>query len=245
MTYPATYTPAPSRPASGPQPGTLSLQRWILDLWDAADAVDDQDPTNLGICNPRDVCGNLWPNWDCSGSQHARGAAGDDGFPVDRQRWPSGHPEGTKLARWLVANHRALGIQEVIWAGKRWTNQTLEWRPYTGRSDHFDHVHWAQNSAGAAGLTVAQIEAVAPKPTPAPTPEPGPDPLEDDVFFYDYDPAPSAPGDLHLVQVVGGVQVRISGEQYGNNCRAHPNYLGVAPAEVVKRYRTKFGPVLT
>lgn len=169
--YAALYTPEPSRPASGPQPGTLTLQRWIIDNWDATDGVDDTDPTNLGIYNPRDVCGNPWTgpgSWTCAGSQHARGAAGDDGFPRDKHRWPTGHPEGTKLAHWLVAHHHQLGIQEVIWAGHRWTNQTLQWRTYNGRSDHYDHVHWAQTSTAARALTLADITAVAPHPPEEP-----------------------------------------------------------------------------
>lgn len=186
MAFPVTYTPEPSRPSGGAQPGTKTLLGWIVSPtgWDAADAFDDQDPTNLGIYNPRDVCGNQWPNWKCKGSQHARGAAGDAGFPIVT----GGHPEGHKLATWLVAYHAELGVQEVIWAERRWHNGLgwlpfAKWPKYTGRSKHLDHVHFAQNDAGAKGLTLEMILAVAPKPPgPTPTPEPAPT-MEDDRMF--------------------------------------------------------------
>lgn len=170
MVYLARYTPEPTKPAKGPQPGTVRLTNWTIASWDAADKIDNVDPVSWGIFVPRDICGNLWPDWRCVGSQHARGAASDIKFPVVR---PGGHPEGWKYARWLVKNYRHLGIQEVIWAGQRWTNQTLEWRPYDGRSDHFDHVHWAQSASPALRLTYEEIVAVAPRPpgTPPPTEE--------------------------------------------------------------------------
>lgn len=186
MGFPVVYTPEPARPSGGPQPGTRNLLGWIVspEGWDAADAFDDVDPTNLGIYNPRDVCGNQWPFWECKGSQHARGAAGDAGFPVVL---PGGHAEGHKLANWLVANHRALGIQEVIWAERRWHNKLgviphSQWPKYIGRSKHYDHVHFAQNDAGAKGLTVAMIKAVAPAPAP-----PDPTPPAEPVYEEDND----------------------------------------------------------
>lgn len=161
--FPTNYVPEPTRPASGPTPGALALMAWTLGNWDAADARDDADPFNLGIFNPRDVCGNPWPHWSCVGSQHARGAAGDVGYP---NVGPAGHPEGWKYARWLVANAATLGIQEVIYAGQRWTNQTRRWEPYHGRDDHTGHVHWALNGSGARYLTSARIASVAPFPAP-------------------------------------------------------------------------------
>lgn len=149
--YAATYTKEPHRPSGGPLPGTIRLQRFLVDEFNGQD---------LGIYVPRDVCGNYWPDWKCSGSQHARGAAGDIGFPTTR---PNGHPTGHRLASHLTIHHRELGIQEVIWAGRRWTNQTRVWKPYTGRSDHFDHVHYAQTADAAVNLTAAEIEATFPQ----------------------------------------------------------------------------------
>lgn len=145
--YATVYTKEPARPSGGPLPGTVRLQRFL---------VDEFDGTNLGIYNPRDVCGNQWPDWECVGSQHARGAAGDIGFPVVR---PEGHADGRRLAAHLVEHHRQLGVQEVIFSARRWTNQTGTWKPYTGRSDHFDHVHYALTADAAVNLTAAEIEA--------------------------------------------------------------------------------------
>lgn len=160
MTYPLTYTPEPKKPSGGPRAGTRRLYDFCIGTFDVAVHPAD-DIKGLGIYNPRDVCGNPWPEWTCTGSQHARGAAGDCGVPVVR---PQGHAEGHRLAGWLVTHHAALGVQEVIWAGRRWHNRLgviphAEWPKYGGRSDHFDHVHWAQNDAGADGLTDAQIKA--------------------------------------------------------------------------------------
>lgn len=186
-----TYTPEPTRPASGPQPGALSLMDWVIAEWDDADAHDDADPHNLGIFVPRDICHNLWPHWSCIGSQHARGAALDVGFPDVGE---GGHPEGWKYAHWLVANHAVLGVQEGIYARRRWTNQTLRWSDYHGPSPHLDHVHAALNASGARYLTRARIESVAPRP-PAPTPAP---PVaaayqEDQAMFF------QAPGGSYIM----------------------------------------------
>lgn len=148
MAFPVVYTPEPTRPSGTPRQGTKLLYSFILQHFSV---------TGLGIYNPRDVKGNEWPNWTATGSQHASGRAGDCGVPIVR---PGAHPEGHRLAYWLVVNAAALGIQEVIFAGQRWTNQTQAWRHYTGRSDHYDHVHWAQNAEAAGSLTREQIEAV-------------------------------------------------------------------------------------
>jgi hypothetical protein len=168
VTFPVVYTREPTKPSGGPRPGTRILLGFIIDTFDAA--VHGDEISNLGIYNPRDVRGNPWPKWKATGSQHARGAAGDAGVPVQR---PHGHPEGHRLANWLVAHHAALGVQEVIWAGRRWDNQTQRWARYDGRSDHFDHVHFAQTAQAADELTLAQVLAVW-NSHPAPS-------LEDDM----------------------------------------------------------------
>lgn len=205
MNFPVVYTPEPSAPAGGPQRGTKILQTWIVGSWDGCDGVDDQDPTNLGIYNPRDVCGNPWPRWKCKGSQHARGAAGDDGFPVVL---PGGHPEGHKLAAWLVEHHVALGIQEVIWAKRRWKNSMGviphgQWPEYHGRSEHLDHVHWAQNDPGAKGLTLEMIKAVMPMPAPTPEPPAAPAPKEEDMLLI------REKGKPEVYLVTGGLMIHV------------------------------------
>lgn len=164
MPYAAFYTPEPTRPASGPQPGTVALQTFICE--ESEWAADFHD---LGIYNPRDICGNLWPDWECVGSQHARGAAGDDGHRVV----VGGNLAAAALAKWLVKYAADFGIQEVITERRRWNNQSKRWAAYSGRSPHLDHVHWAQNSSGARYLTLDKIRAlVTPPEPPAPAPEP-------------------------------------------------------------------------
>jgi hypothetical protein len=169
--YGYAYNSVGTRPSAGPQPGTRALLNHGIAHFGAS---------NLGIYNPRDVCGNLWPNIRCALSFHAEGRAGDAGYRVDRKRWPKGHPDGSRFAAWLIANANELGVQEVIWAGHRWDVRTRKWVEYTGRSDHFDHVHFSQCWAAARGLTAADIDAIS-NPKPAPTPEPAPEPEDDDV----------------------------------------------------------------
>lgn len=157
MTFPVVYTKEPSSPATGPQPGTRALYDFINGTFDLAVAGDEIH--GLGIFNPRDIYGNPWPKWKGNpkkGSQHAAGRAGDSGVAVV----PGGHPEGHRLAKWLVENHAALGIQEVIWAEHRWTNQRPDFVAYHGPSKHLDHVHWCQTDQASKQLTLAAIQAI-------------------------------------------------------------------------------------
>lgn len=157
--YAVVYTKEPTQPSGGPLPGTIRLQRRLVDEFGGAD---------LGIYAPRDICGHYWPDWECVGSQHARGAAGDVGFPVLR---PNGHPTGHRLANHLVDHYRQLGVQEVIWAGRRWTNIDRSWRTYDNpRSDHFDHVHYSLTSAASVNLSDAEIDGTFQTAQPAPPP---------------------------------------------------------------------------
>lgn len=157
MPYAPVYTPEPTRPSGGPQPGSRIL-------YDAIDDVYFPATVGLGIYNPRDICGNLWPHWRCKGSQHAAGRAGDHGVPLTA----AGRTLGTNACLWLTTNSRALGIQECIFYERRWTNQTRVWQRYSGRDDHRTHLHWAQTAVAAATLSRAQVEAVAPSRPPTP-----------------------------------------------------------------------------
>lgn len=155
------YTPEPiSCSSTGAKSGTRILQDWICDESPWAD-----DFIDLGIFACRDVFGDWCPDCDYDNlSSHASGRAGDSGT-VSKEA-------GDALAAFLVANHAVLGIQEVIWYRRRWTNQTLEWRDYDGLSPHTDHVHWAQNLAGALYLTRDRLLSVIPgAPTPTPPQE--------------------------------------------------------------------------
>jgi hypothetical protein len=175
MSFPVVYNRAVT-PARGPQPGALALMAWALHT----------HPTgrNLGIFNPRRQRGRAVL------SIHAEGRAIDVGFPVQR---PDGHPDGWRLSHQLVAHHRELGIQCVIFARRIWTNTRAGqgWRPYTGAADHFDHVHAELTVEAARRLTIDMIRAAtapppppAPKPAPPTRPTPPPTRQELDVLFH-------------------------------------------------------------
>jgi hypothetical protein len=154
VAYPTTYVRAASPPSGGPTPGAKALMAGILAHFPA---------TNLGIYNPRDVCGNPWPNFKCSPSQHATGRACDFGIPV-----ASRPTLGDRIAQHLVTHCTALGITEVIWHRRRWT-KTGGWVAYSGRSPHLDHVHTTLHPDAAARLSSAEVDATF---TPTPTPPP-------------------------------------------------------------------------
>lgn len=180
MSFPVVYTPEPTRPGGRAQPGTVALLSFLIGTFDLA--VMGDEIHSLGIYNPRDIAGNPWPHWTKIGSQHARGAAGDAGVPTVR---PKGHPEGHRVAAWLVLWHAQLGVQEVIWAGRRWHNRLgvipwEQWPHYEGRSDHFDHVHFAQTAQAATELTLDMILAVW-EQHPAP---PDPNDQEDEMELF-------------------------------------------------------------
>lgn len=157
MPYRYAYDPVGPRPALGPQRGAVTLLRFLVGAFDDADLVDDV--ASLGVYNPRDVCGNQWPDWRCAGSLHAEGRAGDAKVPVDRRRWPDGHPEGHRIAGFLVDAADLLGVQEVIWARRRWDSRRRTWVAYRGRSDHLDHVHFGLCRAAALRLTTTDVHA--------------------------------------------------------------------------------------
>jgi hypothetical protein len=138
-----------AKPSGGPRPGAVALQAAVL---------TEYFPglfTNLGIYNPRDVCGNPWPKWKCAPSQHAYGRAIDFGVQ------PLGDGKGDQLANWLVAFGTAGGgIEDIIWNRRRWT-LARGWERYSGRSDHRDHVHVGLTPHAGDNLTRAIISALA------------------------------------------------------------------------------------
>jgi len=131
---------------TGPQPGAVNLYRFILadDRWPAA--------TGLGIYNNRLVRNGR------SLSVHAEGRALDIGFPVER---PDGHPEGNELADLLIEKHLELGVQQVIWARRIWSNYRADegWRKFSGTSGyHYNHIHLELHRNAAQYLTTSMIE---------------------------------------------------------------------------------------
>lgn len=157
MTWPLRYDPVGRRPSGRVEPGTRALQQAILERF-------SPPATNLGIYNPRDVRGNVWPNVTTTLSIHAEGRAGDVGFPT--RGHPDGHPRGHELARLLVERAVPLGVQEVIWARRRWAADDGRWDRYSGRSAHLDHVHWSQHRAAARSLTLTAARSALDRTAP-------------------------------------------------------------------------------
>ena len=138
-TFPLVYDVART-PTSGPSPGAKALMKVSIEEWGA---------TNLGIYNNRSIRGGL------SLSKHARGEAGDSGFPYR----VGGTDEGWRFANWLLAYHRELGVQQVIYARMIWSNTKDQsgWRYYNGTAAHYEHVHWELTQQAAAELTTTMI----------------------------------------------------------------------------------------
>lgn len=70
---------------------------------------------------------------------HGKGLASD--FMITDL--PNGRAVGDALAAYVVANAAALGVTYVIWYRRIWSvaRASEGWRPYSGDSDHTDHVH--------------------------------------------------------------------------------------------------------
>ena len=143
MTYPTKYESA-TTDSGGPQQGTLELQRYILGRWPAA-------TQSSGIYYYRPVRGGS------ALSMHAEGRAGDVHVV------PSARPQtGDEIAKWLIKNYKALGIQYFIWNRRSWNPNRLigfRWRKYKGVNPHVDHVHYEQTMAAAVALTKEEILA--------------------------------------------------------------------------------------
>jgi hypothetical protein len=69
-----------------------------------------------------------------------------DGHAIDVMVY-SDFGTGQAVAEWLRSNAAALGIDDIIWAQKIWTNQRSSegWRGMEDRgsatANHYDHVH--------------------------------------------------------------------------------------------------------
>jgi hypothetical protein len=131
VVYDYTYAPA-----LGPSLGAKSLRDFLMAEFEC---------TNLGVYNYRTVVGGS------SLSRHAAGAAFDGGFPYK----VGGTESGWRMANWLIANHKALGIQQVIYSRRIWTNtkDAQGWRYYSGLAAHYEHVHVELTDAAAQHLT--------------------------------------------------------------------------------------------
>jgi hypothetical protein len=139
--------PPGTKPAGAAMPGTTALQQLILELFPGI--------TDGGVYDPRDVGKNpIAP--DGSGAKrrlslHAEGRAFDAMVSASTNQ-----ALGDRLAAWAIEHHDALHIQELIWNRRIWTQPARRWEPYTGLSDHTDHVHVGQDRAGSRDADVVE-----------------------------------------------------------------------------------------
>jgi hypothetical protein len=123
------------------KPGVVLFRKLVLESLGGRD---------LGICR------------DCAGapsSDHHEGRAWDWGMDAGN---PGEAARVHQLIQWLLAsspegepheNFRRLGLRYVIWDRQIWASTTKEWRPYTGRSAHAEHVHFSFSWPGARAET--------------------------------------------------------------------------------------------
>jgi len=127
----------PERAQLPVQPGTRALASWLKARWSLSSAgtargASVRKPLVLadGSLRRRDV--------------HEEGRAVD--------AMTSDVAKGTEIAEALVTHAQTLGIQYVIWRRTEWSSSRIAtaWEPYTGSSDHADHVHAEVTPAMAA-----------------------------------------------------------------------------------------------
>lgn len=95
------------------------------------------------------------------GSLHPKGRAID--------LMTSNKSVGQNLADFARANAKALGITEVIWNRKIWTTRRAKegWRPYSGPSDHTDHVHLSFQDTAPKGGVLSDLPDIPFVPDPS------------------------------------------------------------------------------
>lgn len=131
---------APSDCDPEPKPGLATFRAFVLSHLGGGDS---------GICR------------ECKGSassEHNEGRAWD--WTVNTSN-SADVERVAKLFDWLFApdygvpnaNFRRLGLMYVIWNNAIWSTKTKDWRPYTGKSAHTDHVHFSFGWDGALGKT--------------------------------------------------------------------------------------------
>jgi hypothetical protein len=72
----------------------------------------------------------------------------------------NGRAVGDALAAYVVANAASLGVTYVIWYRRIWSVARAGegWRPYSGDSDHTDHVHVSFAPTGGSGMPLLDIQ---------------------------------------------------------------------------------------
>jgi hypothetical protein len=147
-----TYQPA-FNCTGGETPGTRALQNFLLVELNKLPGCETIDS---GIYNCRNI-GDTGQK-----SVHSEGRAGDTGVRLPGGGWPRveiAEPGIWKWANRLIDRAEELGIQYVIYA-QRACRPGQTWRPYTGASPHFDHIHWELTRQAAQALTPQYVQQV-------------------------------------------------------------------------------------
>jgi peptidoglycan hydrolase-like protein with peptidoglycan-binding domain len=127
-----------------PKPGVVAFAQLMMGFY--------QRGTNGGITRACDIGGT---------SEHKEGRAFDWMLSVSNS---ADAKVATDAINWLLApgpqgevawNARRLGVMYIIWNGRIWgAYRAAEgWRPYSGESEHLDHVHFSFSWAGAMKRT--------------------------------------------------------------------------------------------
>lgn len=111
---------------------------------------------NLGAVKPwvKDAVYELGPKfgiktvygWAPGKYDHPKGLAAD--FMINNI--PNGRSVGDAFAAFAVANAARLQLTYVIWYKQINTLDGRGWRPYSGDSDHTDHVHLSFKASGSS-----------------------------------------------------------------------------------------------
>lgn len=136
----------------GPRAGTMVLYQW---LFVKIGELQNAQAVKSGVYNCRNIGGTSRK------SIHSEGRAGDNGIRTAAGMWPTSkidEPGMDLLMEFLTAQAARLGIQEVIYARRRWT-ASKGWVRYNGQSPHNDHAHWSQTVRASHELTREMVEA--------------------------------------------------------------------------------------
>lgn len=99
-------------------------------------------------------------------SVHGSGRALDIMIPTDRGDADNG--VGDRIANWLIAHSREIGVQYLIWDRTQWSasRSSGRVRAYTGPNPHIDHIH-AEITEEASRLETPFFRSAPPVCTPS------------------------------------------------------------------------------
>ena len=152
MIFSTNYQPA-VRCVGGERPGARALQDFLLAEIDKLPGCETVDS---GVYNCRKIAGST------RYSTHAEGRAGDVGVRLPDGMWPTKQIREPGIMAWaerLIDHAPQIGLTYIIYA-RQSRRPGQPWKPYTGLSPHFDHIHWEISRTAAETLTPAYVAEV-------------------------------------------------------------------------------------